>query len=213
MQPLYFPNAGFTDPPVREFLQPLRVEVGRRGDRLQGKRASSGEKRLGTGEKIGGHSATVTKYRRKVQAITGAAAVPSGVMERGSTGRKRAGPSDARKALASAALALYEKAARENLPRDARDKRRNLIKDAAPKTLYNLAHDLDNDPRLSTIDKVANAFGLQAWQLLVPGTADALRLGEQIGRIVTDYLRSEPEGRDLLERTAAQLSRRTGSTG
>ena len=56
---------------------------------------------------------------------------------------------------------------------------------------------------LRTLQKLATAFGLEAWQLLLPDLSAEVVLDRRLAQTVRDYLKAPPAGREAVEKVAA----------
>lgn len=57
-------------------------------------------------------------------------------------------------------------------------------------------------PTTETIDKLANAFGVEAWQLMIPNANIDKLLNKQFSRVVDAYSHATKKGRRILETQA-----------
>jgi hypothetical protein len=81
-----------------------------------------------------------------------------------------------------------------------------ITKDLSSKTLWNLRDDLHVSPRLSTIEAVAEAFGLEAYRLLIPGLTEEVLLEPGLARLLDSYIRTPREERDDLIKMAGKFA-------
>jgi transcriptional regulator with XRE-family HTH domain len=70
-----------------------------------------------------------------------------------------------------------------------------------PKTMNNLLHGRF-DPRLSLVEKVANVFGLSAWQLLAADLRTKHFDSVQVVRLLDHYSNAKDSGRDAIMQVA-----------
>lgn len=63
-------------------------------------------------------------------------------------------------------------------------------------------------PTTDTMDKLGAAFGVAAWQLMIPGVADLLGRDSRMEELFDAYLRADNEGRRVMENTADYVARR-----
>ena len=70
-----------------------------------------------------------------------------------------------------------------------------------PKTLNNLVN-ARFDPRITQVEKVANTFGLQAWQLLATDFSSGVIDAREVVRLLEMYGRASPEGRSAIMQVA-----------
>lgn len=75
-----------------------------------------------------------------------------------------------------------------------------------PKTLNNVVNGR-HAPTLETLQKIADAFGIEVWQLLLPEFHAGLLLDPQIGRVMRAYATADEEGREMFTRTASLIER------
>jgi transcriptional regulator with XRE-family HTH domain len=74
------------------------------------------------------------------------------------------------------------------------------------KTVNNMLHGRF-DPRPEKADQVAQVFGLNGWQLLIPDLpADMLRNGH-IEQLIANYVSASPDGRDSIIRVAEMAAK------
>jgi transcriptional regulator with XRE-family HTH domain len=55
---------------------------------------------------------------------------------------------------------------------------------------------------IDTLDKIAAAFGLTNWQLMLPNLPDDLISSPSIAKLYKSYINSSDEGRELIDRLA-----------
>lgn len=72
-------------------------------------------------------------------------------------------------------------------------------------SLRTLAHarDGEHSMTLRTLQKIATAFGLEPWQLLIPDLPAELALDKRLAQTVRDYLKAHPAGKEAIEKVAA----------
>ena len=58
---------------------------------------------------------------------------------------------------------------------------------------------------IETTEKLANAFGLHAWQLLIPGMQTSTN-GEELTKLVQNFMNSNKEGKDYITKVAEKES-------
>ena len=74
------------------------------------------------------------------------------------------------------------------------------------KTVNNMLHGRF-DPRPEKADQVAQVFGLNGWQLLIPDLpADMFRNG-QLEKLIANYVSASPDGRDSIIRVAEMAAK------
>lgn len=56
---------------------------------------------------------------------------------------------------------------------------------------------------LRTLEKLAAAFGLDPWQLLIEDLPAELALDKRLAQTVRDYLKAHPAGQEAIEKVAA----------
>ncbi|MDN5924169.1 MAG: helix-turn-helix domain-containing protein [Xanthomonadales bacterium] len=69
----------------------------------------------------------------------------------------------------------------------------------------------DRHPTTSTIESVAQVFGLEAWQLMVPNQPIELLLSQQLDAHLTDFLKLNADGRAAVDRITAVEVRVAGA--
>ena len=57
-------------------------------------------------------------------------------------------------------------------------------------------------PTLDTVDKVAAAFGLNLWHMIMPKLVEDLENGSSIRGLIDDYFGSDPAGKRLILQVA-----------
>lgn len=76
------------------------------------------------------------------------------------------------------------------------------------RTISNLLNPTaDISPTLAKLERVAAAFGVQPWQMLIPGLPLSQLTNHRFDRLVEHYLRASPAGRDNILRIAEAESR------
>lgn len=70
------------------------------------------------------------------------------------------------------------------------------------RTVGNMMDPLGPSPKLDSVDKVASAFGLEGWHLIVSTLIDDLKAGGTISRLFDAYLNASPDGRRHILRIA-----------
>lgn len=65
-----------------------------------------------------------------------------------------------------------------------------------------------SNPTTETLDKLACAFGIDAWQLLVPGITELLTKESHLGDVIHTYVDTDDDGRRVMESTAAYVTKR-----
>lgn len=58
------------------------------------------------------------------------------------------------------------------------------------------------DAQLSVIEKLATAFGLSAWHLILPDLDKEIIGNGRVDRLLLDYMRASASGRDIISRIA-----------
>lgn len=76
----------------------------------------------------------------------------------------------------------------------------------AQKTVSNILN-ARSDIQLDILDKIARAFGLNLWHLIMPNLPDDLAQSTKLDRLLNHYLNASPEGREMLDRLAAYTDR------
>lgn len=74
------------------------------------------------------------------------------------------------------------------------------------KTINNLLHGRF-DPRLDKVEAVARVFGLNAWQLIVPGMAESQIEDGKLQDILDSYAMTDSAGRDSIASVAEMAAR------
>lgn len=69
-------------------------------------------------------------------------------------------------------------------------------------TLLNLTDPASINPRADTLDKLALAFNVPAWQLLIPDLPLELLLSHQLTKLVENYRDAPERGRESVDRIA-----------
>lgn len=69
------------------------------------------------------------------------------------------------------------------------------------KTINNMRN-AKHKPTVANTDKVASVFGLDGWQLIIPGLPDDLIESKSLKQIVSNYAASDQEGRETVARVA-----------
>jgi len=64
---------------------------------------------------------------------------------------------------------------------------------------------------LDKVEKVANAFGLTAWHLLIPTLPDDIAEGRMVAELVADYLASPKDARGVIRHTAERERKLSGN--
>ena len=85
----------------------------------------------------------------------------------------------------------------EKLSEDALGKRAGL----SQKAINNILNG-KSAPSIDTLDKIAVAFGLQGWHLIVPNLPTELLNSPSIEKLYRSFATASPEGRELIERVA-----------
>lgn len=81
--------------------------------------------------------------------------------------------------------------------------------DVSQKSVNNLLHQR-HPPNLEVVDKVAGAFGLNLWQIILPNLPrDVTREGGTLAKLVDSYLEANNEGQKLV----LQLAEREAKYG
>lgn len=72
-------------------------------------------------------------------------------------------------------------------------------------SLRTLAHarEAEHSMTLRTLQKLAAAFGLEPWQLLIPDLPAELALDKRLAQTIRDYLTAHPAGKEAIEKVAA----------
>lgn len=68
--------------------------------------------------------------------------------------------------------------------------------------LLDVSRHLEINPRLSTLQQLADFFQLPVWQLLVPNQPLELLLDSRIGKVIENYVAAGAMGRQSIERVA-----------
>lgn len=71
----------------------------------------------------------------------------------------------------------------------------------SPKTVNNVRN-TQHSVTLDVIDKIASAFGLNGWHLIMPNLPDDLKSSKQIEKLYSDYTKASADGRDMIEKIA-----------
>ncbi len=58
----------------------------------------------------------------------------------------------------------------------------------------------DRHPTTSTVEAIAKAFSIRAWQLMIPDAPLELLLSQQLEKHTMDYMQVGPEGREAVDR-------------
>lgn len=61
-----------------------------------------------------------------------------------------------------------------------------------------------NSMLLVNVDKVAAAFNLPGWRLMIPGQDEDLLSSASMDRLVTNYMEADKKGREYIEHVAAK---------
>lgn len=69
------------------------------------------------------------------------------------------------------------------------------------KTVNN-ARKTEHSVTLDVIDKIASAFGLNGWHLIMPNLPDDLKSSKQIEQLYSNYTAASADGRDMIEKIA-----------
>lgn len=71
----------------------------------------------------------------------------------------------------------------------------------------------ESAPTTNTIEKLARAFGVEAWELMLPNAHPDQLLGSHISDVQAVYIVADKEGRELMEAAAKHVAahRQTGS--
>lgn len=72
----------------------------------------------------------------------------------------------------------------------------------SPKSWNNLVKGRHN-PTLKTLEQAAEMFHLEPWQLLLPDLSTDLALSQELKALVSDYSKSDPDGRKTISQIAA----------
>ncbi|MBE0454859.1 MAG: helix-turn-helix transcriptional regulator [Roseovarius sp.] len=64
----------------------------------------------------------------------------------------------------------------------------------------------ESAPTTHTIEKLAKAFGIQSWELMIPGIKPDLLDGAHLYEIQSCYLSADEEGRRMMETAAEYVS-------
>lgn len=86
---------------------------------------------------------------------------------------------------------------REQLSEEALEKRSGV----AQKTINNILNEA-SAATLDTLDKIAGAFGLTAWHLIMPNLPDELISSPSMEKLYRSYVSASKEGRALIEHVA-----------
>lgn len=62
--------------------------------------------------------------------------------------------------------------------------------------------DCESSPTLETIDKLARAFHLTSWHLLLPGLQIDLLTNSRLEKVVENFTNATHEGRDMISRVS-----------
>lgn len=74
---------------------------------------------------------------------------------------------------------------------------------AAQRTISSLLDPADGpSPKLDTLARVADVYGLKAWQLQVPGQTLDVLLSQTMEKVVLSYAAADQEGRRYIEHVA-----------
>lgn len=76
------------------------------------------------------------------------------------------------------------------------------------KTINNILNKV-NSPTLSTVEKLAAAFGLTGWHLIMPNLPDELISSPTLAKLFSDYVSATPEGRKLIAHIADRETSRS----
>jgi hypothetical protein len=106
------------------------------------------------------------------------------------------GPSELAQVVASNVEALVDLAQRSGRPIH------KLPRGFALRTLAH-ARSAQHSMTLRTLGRVATAFGLEPWQLLIPDLPAELALDRRLAQTVRDYLKAHDTGRQAIETVAA----------
>lgn len=71
----------------------------------------------------------------------------------------------------------------------------------------------ESEPTTATLDKIAKAFGIESWQLLVPGIRAELFGDDHFGRVFHAYIETDDEGRRVMESQAEYIARTKKGAG
>jgi transcriptional regulator with XRE-family HTH domain len=75
--------------------------------------------------------------------------------------------------------------------------------DVSQRSVSNVLNaDCENSPTLQIIEKIAKAFHLETWHLLVPGLNLELLLNSRIESVVKNYATASHEGREMISRVS-----------
>jgi transcriptional regulator with XRE-family HTH domain len=75
-----------------------------------------------------------------------------------------------------------------------------------PKTVNNMVHGR-YDPRPEKADQVAQVFGLNGWQLLIPDLPADMLTNGQLESVIRNYVSASAEGRDSILRVAEMAAK------
>ena len=65
-----------------------------------------------------------------------------------------------------------------------------------------LRPDRGHSPTLESVSKVAAAFGLKAWQMMIPGQDVAALKPNRVDKLLENYIQSDEAGRQHIERAS-----------
>lgn len=71
----------------------------------------------------------------------------------------------------------------------------------AQKTINNIFNEIQS-PNIVTVEKVAEAFGLETWHLIMPITIEELKQPLKLEKIVSSYRQASPDGKNYIEMVA-----------
>lgn len=85
----------------------------------------------------------------------------------------------------------------ENLSEPALAKRSGV----SQRTINNILR-IEKAPTLDTVDKLAAAFGLNLWHLIMPSLPEDLVRSPSLEKLYRAYIKASPDGREYIDRVA-----------
>lgn len=62
----------------------------------------------------------------------------------------------------------------------------------------------ESAPAVDNVEKIAKAFGLESWQLMLPNLRADMKRSGHLDQLIADYMDSDDEGRRWIERAASK---------
>ena len=73
------------------------------------------------------------------------------------------------------------------------------------KTIWNILNQ-QSAPSIETVDRLASAFGLNLWHLIMPNLPDDLLASPSLPRVIDRYAHARPDDRRLIEGVAERAA-------